>query len=217
MIFVDLDDVPIDTILTPYWVIILHRPHTLSLVRWILGNIIFFALLPGNLALGEQLRMDLPLGEVENFFTEVNNDLDSLSQSVANNAAGGCFMDKTYNFIATILDGVVKHNHAWNFHDQSGGVNAGIPSLTHFMKENQDQDQMMATIVTNIALLTKKLIENKVKKVHAVEEVPGVPPHYSQAYPLPYHGLIMLKSNSIRLRMVDKLIKKPNGVVGDVL
>ncbi|MCE0481259.1 hypothetical protein HAX54_038855, partial [Datura stramonium] len=48
--------------------------------------------------------------------------------------------------------------------DQSVGLNVGSPSLSHLMKKNQDHDQMMAAMETNIALLTKKLIEDEVKK-----------------------------------------------------
>ncbi|MCD9559087.1 hypothetical protein HAX54_016819, partial [Datura stramonium] len=37
---------------------------------------------------------------LENFYTI----LDALTQSVANNIIGGCFMDKTFNRISIILD-----------------------------------------------------------------------------------------------------------------
>ncbi|MCE0481004.1 hypothetical protein HAX54_038325, partial [Datura stramonium] len=145
----------------------------------------------------------LPPGEVENIFTEVNNDidytnaivpprvnaptfkideriynmlkdpshgfpqnillekfytgLDPFTRSMANNVARGCFMDKTYNRIATILDRIIKHNQAWHASDQSGGIHVGSPSMTHLMKENQEHDQLMTAMTTNITLLTMKL------------------------------------------------------------
>ncbi|MCD7466774.1 hypothetical protein HAX54_003787, partial [Datura stramonium] len=87
-----------------------------------------------------------------------------------NNAADRRFMDKIFNWIAIILNWIAKHNHAWHNGEKSGGINVGTPSLSHLMKKNQDRDQMMAVIATNIALLTKKLTEFEVKKVHAIEE-----------------------------------------------
>ncbi|MCD9645738.1 hypothetical protein HAX54_034914, partial [Datura stramonium] len=48
--------------------------------------------------------------------------------------------------------------------DQSGGINFGALSLSHLMKENRDCDQMMAAMAINIVLLTKMLIEDKIKK-----------------------------------------------------
>ncbi|MCD7461209.1 hypothetical protein HAX54_045532 [Datura stramonium] len=118
--------------------------------------------------------MALPLGEVKNIFAKVDVDifyasvivpprfytnLDSLTQEVANNPTNGCFMDKKYNHIATILDRIAKHDHAWHGRDQSGGMNVGTPSLAYLMKENQERGQMMVLMATNLALLTKKLTE----------------------------------------------------------
>ncbi|MCE3216497.1 hypothetical protein HAX54_006693, partial [Datura stramonium] len=59
---------------------------------------------------------------------------------------------------------IAKHNHAWHGGDKSGVLNMGAPSLSHLMKKNQDLDQMMVVMAINIALLTKKLTEAKVKK-----------------------------------------------------
>ncbi|MCD7449343.1 hypothetical protein HAX54_051532, partial [Datura stramonium] len=69
-------------------------------------------------------------------------------------------MEKTFNRIAVILDKIEKHNHAWHGGDQSRGINVGTPSLSNLMKENQECDQMMATMATKITLLTKKLSES---------------------------------------------------------
>ncbi|MCD7453778.1 hypothetical protein HAX54_022114, partial [Datura stramonium] len=72
-------------------------------------------------------------------------------------------MDKIYNCIA-ILDRITKHNQAWHNGDQRGGVNFSGLLLTHLMKENQEREQMMAAMATNLALLTKKFTKNEVKK-----------------------------------------------------
>ncbi|MCE3215137.1 hypothetical protein HAX54_000977 [Datura stramonium] len=37
-------------------------------------------------------------------------DLDPLTQLVENNMAGGCFMDKTYDYITITLETITKHN-----------------------------------------------------------------------------------------------------------
>ncbi|MCE0481532.1 hypothetical protein HAX54_039342, partial [Datura stramonium] len=76
-----------------------------------------------------------------------------------NNAVGYCFMEKTFNQIAIILDPIAKHNHALHGGDQNRGLNMGTPSLSRLIKENQDCDQMMVDMATKIALLIKKLIE----------------------------------------------------------
>ncbi|MCD9559762.1 hypothetical protein HAX54_018011, partial [Datura stramonium] len=96
--------------------------------------------------------------------------------SIPNNATGGCFMDMTFSRIAIILEKIAKHKYAWNGGDQGGGINIGTPSLSHLMKENQEHDQMLATMDTNIAILTKKLTESEAKKMHAINETTnGVP------------------------------------------
>ncbi|MCD7468852.1 hypothetical protein HAX54_007367 [Datura stramonium] len=101
---------------------------------------------------------------------EVLYRLDALKQPVANNDTFRCFMEKTFNKIAIILDKIAKHNYAWHGGDQSGGINVGTPSLSHLIKENQDHDQMMASMEINVALLIKKLTKFEVNKVDAINE-----------------------------------------------
>ncbi|MCE0480534.1 hypothetical protein HAX54_037475 [Datura stramonium] len=124
----------------------------------------------------------LSVGESKNMFVDINEEVHCTStivppRSIANNAVGGCFIDKTFN-----RDQIEKNNHAWHGGDQSGRINVRAPSLSHLMKDNQERDQMMATMATNIALLTKKLIESEIKKVHDIDEtINGV--RYSHGYP----------------------------------
>ncbi|MCD7469163.1 hypothetical protein HAX54_008007 [Datura stramonium] len=73
-------------------------------------------------------------------------------------------MGKICNCITTILDKIAKHNHTWHAGDASGGVNIGAPSMSHLIKENQERDQMMETMDTNIALFTNRLTKSELEK-----------------------------------------------------
>ncbi|MCD7458451.1 hypothetical protein HAX54_038289, partial [Datura stramonium] len=64
---------------------------------------------------------------IEKFYT----GLDALTQSVANTTTDGCYMDRTFNKIAIILDIIAKHNHSWRGGDQSGGINTSTMLATH--------------------------------------------------------------------------------------
>ncbi|MCD7452474.1 hypothetical protein HAX54_017013 [Datura stramonium] len=74
-------------------------------------------------------------------------------------------MGKICHCITTILDKIAKHNHTWHAGDASGGVNIGAPSMSHLIKENQERDQMMETMDTNIALFTNRLTKSESGKV----------------------------------------------------
>ncbi|XP_009588554.1 uncharacterized protein [Nicotiana tomentosiformis] len=97
--------------------------------------------------------------------------LDPLNQSIAKNAADGSFMDKTFSRVTQILDKIAKHNHAWHSEDTAGGIEYGTPSLTNMIKENQESDQVIAGLATNINVLTKMFTESQTKKVNVVEDV----------------------------------------------
>ncbi|MCD9643178.1 hypothetical protein HAX54_030398 [Datura stramonium] len=47
--------------------------------------------------------------------------------------------------------------------------------MSHLMKENQERDQIMVTMSTSISFLTKRLAENKLKKVNMVDDMQGYP------------------------------------------
>ncbi|XP_019230632.1 PREDICTED: uncharacterized protein LOC109211546 [Nicotiana attenuata] len=97
--------------------------------------------------------------------------LDPMNQAIAKNAADGSFMDKSFARVTQILDKMAKHNQAWHSEDTSGGVAYGSPSLTNLIKENQERDQIIAGLATNVNVLTKMFTENQTKKVNVVEDV----------------------------------------------
>ncbi|XP_019229820.1 PREDICTED: uncharacterized protein LOC109210804 [Nicotiana attenuata] len=82
----------------------------------------------------------------------------------AKNAADGSFMDETFARITQILDKMAIHNQAWHSEDTTGGIVYGIPSLTNMIKENQERDQVIAGLATNVNVLTKMFTESQIKK-----------------------------------------------------
>ncbi|XP_009588638.2 uncharacterized protein [Nicotiana tomentosiformis] len=97
--------------------------------------------------------------------------LDPMNQSIDKNAADGSFMDKTFARVTQILDKMVKHNQAWHSEDTTGGIAYGTPSLTNMIKENQERDQVITGLATNVNVLTKMFTESQTKKVNVVEDV----------------------------------------------
>ncbi|XP_019259930.1 PREDICTED: uncharacterized protein LOC109237971 [Nicotiana attenuata] len=97
--------------------------------------------------------------------------LDPMNQSIAKNAADGSFMDKTFTRVTQILDKMAQHNQAWHIEDTTGRIAYGSPSLTNLIKENQERDQLIAGLATNVNVLTKMFTESQTKKVNVVEDV----------------------------------------------
>ncbi|XP_019226883.1 PREDICTED: uncharacterized protein LOC109208256 [Nicotiana attenuata] len=97
--------------------------------------------------------------------------LDPMNQSIAKNAADGYFMDKSFARVTQILDKMAKHNQAWHSEDTTSGVAYGSPSSTNLIKENQERDQVIAGLATNVNVLTKMFTESQTKKVNVVEDV----------------------------------------------
>uniref|UniRef100_A0A1S4AWE0 Retrotransposon gag domain-containing protein n=1 Tax=Nicotiana tabacum TaxID=4097 RepID=A0A1S4AWE0_TOBAC len=97
--------------------------------------------------------------------------LDPMNQAIAKNAADGSFMDKSFARVTQILDKMAKHNQAWHSEDTTGGISYGSPSLSNLIKENQERDQVIVGLATNVNVLTKMFTENQTKKVNAVEDV----------------------------------------------
>ncbi|XP_070023119.1 uncharacterized protein [Nicotiana sylvestris] len=94
-----------------------------------------------------------------------------MNQAIAKNAADGSFMDKSFARVTQILDKMAKHNQAWHSEDTTGGISYGSPSLSNLIKENQERDQVIAGLATNVNVLTKMFTENQTNKVNAVEDV----------------------------------------------
>ncbi|XP_059302271.1 uncharacterized protein LOC132054244 [Lycium ferocissimum] len=86
------------------------------------------------------------------------------TQSVAYNAAGGCFMDKTYTRISNMLDRLTTHNQAWHSGNADSLLHGDI--MIHIMvKENHETKQTLAQLAINISLLTKRFDEKETKKI----------------------------------------------------
>ncbi|XP_059306369.1 uncharacterized protein LOC132057782 [Lycium ferocissimum] len=95
--------------------------------------------------------------------------LDPVTQSVANNAANGCFMNKSYRRVTNMLDRLTTHNQAW--HSKNADfVPYGSPMIQHMVKDNLDTQQTLAELAINISLLTKKFDETQIKKVNICED-----------------------------------------------
>ncbi|XP_059301789.1 uncharacterized protein LOC132053693 [Lycium ferocissimum] len=98
--------------------------------------------------------------------------MDLVTQSVANNAANGCFMNKSYRQVTNILDRLTTHNQAWHS-SNADIVPYGSAMIQIMVKENLDTQQTLAELATNISLLTKKFDETQIKKVNVCEDDPG--------------------------------------------
>lgn len=97
--------------------------------------------------------------------------LDPMNQSITRNVADGSFMDKTFARVTQILDKMAEHNQAWHSEDTMGGIAYGTPLLANMINENQERDQVIAGLDTNVNVLTNILTENQTKKVNFVEDV----------------------------------------------
>nr|XP_009801255.1 PREDICTED: uncharacterized protein LOC104247022 [Nicotiana sylvestris] len=96
---------------------------------------------------------------------------DPMNQSIAKNAADRSFMDKAFTRVTQNLDKMAQHNQAWHSEDTTGGIAYGSPSLSNLIKENQERDQVIAGLATNVNVLTKMFTESQTKKVNVVEDV----------------------------------------------
>lgn len=97
--------------------------------------------------------------------------LDPLNQSIVNNASDDYFMDKIYTHSCNLMDKVTRHNEELRSSNTSGDISYGNPMLTMIIKENQEGDQMISNMATNIDMLTKSFTESSSIKVNAVKEV----------------------------------------------
>nr|XP_009790384.1 PREDICTED: uncharacterized protein LOC104237851 [Nicotiana sylvestris] len=132
---------------------------------------------------------------LENFYM----GLDPMNQAIAKNVADGSFMDKSFARVTQILDKMAKHNQAWHSEDSTGGISYVFPSLSNLIKENQERDQVIVGLATNVNVLTKMFTENQTKKVNTVEDVqPILDENFEEANYInnpqgryqrqPYHG-----------------------------
>ncbi|XP_059289056.1 uncharacterized protein LOC132042546 [Lycium ferocissimum] len=103
--------------------------------------------------------------------------LDSVNKSVANNIAEGSIMDNSYATVCELLDKLTETNEAWHTRDSEvGGGSSSKHVLTREMiKKEEERDESMAKLVTQMDLLTKHVMGGGSKKVNAVETCEGGP------------------------------------------
>ncbi|XP_060200567.1 uncharacterized protein LOC132628821 [Lycium barbarum] len=112
--------------------------------------------------------------------------LDPVRQSLANNAADGCFMNKSYRRVTHTLDRLTTYNQAW--HSNNDDIMPyGSVMIQNMVKENQDTQQTLAELATNISLLTKKLDDTQIKKVNVCEDDSVMPKGMYQVQDGPFH------------------------------
>ncbi|XP_059294545.1 eukaryotic peptide chain release factor GTP-binding subunit-like [Lycium ferocissimum] len=108
-----------------------------------------------------------------------------MTQAIANNAASGCFMNKSYANITDILDRLTTHSQAWHS-SNSDGLSLGTPLIQNIVKDSQETQQTLAQLATSLSLLTKRLDERESKKVNVCEDISGMPPGMYQCQEGPY-------------------------------
>ncbi|XP_059285945.1 uncharacterized protein LOC132039490 [Lycium ferocissimum] len=166
-----------------------------------------------------------------------------MTQAVANSAANGCFIDKTYARITQLLDKLTTHNQAW--HSSGTGVAYGAPAIQNFVKENQETQQTLAQIATiaeeeeaqsdvptivdevqtevPLVKLAKKTKDAKCQKFYdQLKQLSMNIPFLDAVKEMPrfanYLKDFMTKKRSVKHdTMADRSIKRPVGVVDDVL
>ncbi|PHT48550.1 Translocase of chloroplast 34, chloroplastic [Capsicum baccatum] len=95
--------------------------------------------------------------------------LNSVTKPVVDNSAGGSFMDLTFNEASGMLNRMTKQSRAWHTRDSevaSSTISIGMTVEQRRREEERDQD--MAHIKTQMDLLTKHLLSGKTEKVKTV-------------------------------------------------
>ncbi|PHT34449.1 hypothetical protein CQW23_26249 [Capsicum baccatum] len=95
--------------------------------------------------------------------------LNSGTKPVVDNAAGGSFMDLTFVQASNMLDRMTKQSRAWHTRDSevaSPTLSIGMSADQRRREEEREQD--MAHMKTQLDLLTKHLLSGKTEKVKAV-------------------------------------------------
>ncbi|XP_059315798.1 uncharacterized protein LOC132066512 [Lycium ferocissimum] len=101
--------------------------------------------------------------------------LDSVNKSVANNIAGGSMMDNSYNVMSALLDKLTKTNEAWHTREAErvGGGPSKIVLYRETIKKEEERDETMAKLITQMELLTKHVLGGSTKRVNAVGSCEG--------------------------------------------
>ncbi|XP_059306513.1 uncharacterized protein LOC132057955 [Lycium ferocissimum] len=104
--------------------------------------------------------------------------LDSVNKSVANNIAEGSIMDNSYATVCKLLDKLTETNEAWHTRElEVGGGSSSKNVLTREMiKKEEERDESMAKLITQMDLLTKHVMGGGSKAVNAVGSCEGGSP-----------------------------------------
>ncbi|XP_070015516.1 uncharacterized protein [Nicotiana sylvestris] len=70
---------------------------------------------------------------------------------------------------------MAKHNQAWHSEDTTGGIAYRSTSLNTMIEENQERDQVIVGLATNVNVLTKMFTKSQTKKVNVVKDVQPIP------------------------------------------
>ncbi|WMV46246.1 hypothetical protein MTR67_039631 [Solanum verrucosum] len=101
--------------------------------------------------------------------------LDSVSKVVADQLIRGGIMQQPFDVASTLLDEMTKINRAWyTREDQVSPLNFGMTKEQ--LENNQEREENMAKMMTQMDLLTKHVMGSGSKTVNVIG-VSGVNPH----------------------------------------
>ncbi|WMV45666.1 hypothetical protein MTR67_039051 [Solanum verrucosum] len=93
--------------------------------------------------------------------------LDLVNKGLADQLIQGGIMQQSFDIVSTLLNEMTKNNHAWYTRDdQVSPLNFGM--MKEQMEKNQERDENMAKMMTQMDLLTKYVMGSGSKSVNAV-------------------------------------------------
>ncbi|XP_059277798.1 uncharacterized protein LOC132031977 [Lycium ferocissimum] len=101
--------------------------------------------------------------------------LDTVNKSVANNIVGGFVMENSYAVMSALLDILTETNEAWHTREMEvdGGGPSKIVLSRETIKKEEERDETMAKLVTQMDLLTKHVLGGGSKRVNVVGSCEG--------------------------------------------
>ncbi|PHT51794.1 Cytochrome c oxidase subunit 3 [Capsicum baccatum] len=97
--------------------------------------------------------------------------LNSVTKPVVDNAAGGSFIDLTFGQASNMLDRMTKQSRSWHTRDSEvASPTLSIGMTADQIRREEECEQDMAHMKTQLDLLTKHLLSGKTEKVKAVAQ-----------------------------------------------
>ncbi|XP_059310579.1 uncharacterized protein LOC132061921 [Lycium ferocissimum] len=96
--------------------------------------------------------------------------LDTVNKSVANNIAGGSVMENSYAVMSALLDKLTETTRET---EVDGGGPSKIVLSREIIKKEEERDETMAKLVTQMDLLTKHVLGGGSKRVNVVGSCEG--------------------------------------------